>query len=278
MAAAFHDLERILVVGHAEFLGTFEPAQGDFPRWGLPGALMGTLPAPAAPGRAFVGVVLERWPTVMAKSGVVRIHVVYYDGPMSHMQEHGSPGFAETALAERLRHEREARGWSLADLAGRAGVSRAMISRIERAEASPTAVLLARLSAAFGLSLSALLARVEAEAAGPGRLRRRAEQPVWRDPQSGYVRRAVSPEQAVPEITHVELPPGARVAYPASACLDARGQCLWVLAGKLAFSEGAETHTLESGDCIALDHPTDRVFANASDKVACHYVLAVVRE
>lgn len=194
------------------------------------------------------------------------------------MQEARDAGFAEAALAERLRREREARGWSLADLAARADVSRAMISRIERAEASPTAVLLARLSAAFGLSLSALLARVEADAGGPRRLRRRAEQPAWRDPETGYVRRAVSPEAAVPELTHVELPPAARVAYPAAACLDARGQCLWVLAGRLVFSEGAETHTLDAGDCIALDHPTDRIFANASDKVACHYVLAVVRD
>jgi transcriptional regulator with XRE-family HTH domain len=196
---------------------------------------------------------------------------------MSHMQESGGTGFVEGALAERLRREREERGWSLAELATRAGVSRAMISRIERAEASPTAVLLARLSAAFGLPLSSLLARVEADAEGPKRLRRRAEQPVWRDPETGYVRRAVSPE-GTPELTHVELPPGARVAYPAAACLDVRGQCLWVLAGRLDFTEGGETFRLEAGDCIAIGRPADRVFANASDKVACHYVTAVARD
>ncbi len=186
-------------------------------------------------------------------------------------------GFAESALAERLKHEREARGWSLADLATRAGVSRAMISRIERAEASPTAVLLARLAAAFGLSLSALLARAEADAESPALLRRRADQPSWRDPETGYLRRAVSPEVAVPELTHVELPPAARIAYPAAACLDVRGQCLWVLAGRLDFTEAARTHRLEAGDCIALGRPTDRVFANASAQVPCHYLLAVAR-
>ena len=71
---------------------------------------------------------------------------------------------AITPLAARLKQEREARGWALADLAQRSGVSRAMISRIERAEASPTALLLARLAAAFGMPLSVLLARVEADA------------------------------------------------------------------------------------------------------------------
>jgi transcriptional regulator with XRE-family HTH domain len=93
-------------------------------------------------------------------------------------------------LAERLRGEREARGWSLNDLAERSGVSRAMISRIERGEASPTAVLLGRLSGAFGLTLSNLLARIES--AGE-RVRRAGDQPLWRDPETGFVRRAISP-------------------------------------------------------------------------------------
>ena len=64
-------------------------------------------------------------------------------------------------LAARLKTEREARGWSVAELAERSGVSRAMISKVERAEASPTAALLGKLSGAFGLTLSALLARAE---------------------------------------------------------------------------------------------------------------------
>src|SRR5256714_4015862 len=98
-------------------------------------------------------------------------------------------------LAARIALEREARGWSLADLAARSGVSKAMISKVERGEASPTATLLGRLSGAFGLTLSTLLAR--AESAG-GRLMRAADQPQWQDPASGYVRRQVSPRSDVP--------------------------------------------------------------------------------
>src|SRR5256885_9987703 len=81
------------------------------------------------------------------------------------------------SLATRIALEREARGWSLGDLAARSGVSKAMISKIERGEASPTATLLGRLSGAFGLTLSTLLAR--AEDAG-GRLMRASRQPSWR--------------------------------------------------------------------------------------------------
>ncbi len=56
-------------------------------------------------------------------------------------------------IAARLRLERDSRGWSLADLAERSGVSKATISKIEREEVSPTAVILVRLAGAFDLTL-----------------------------------------------------------------------------------------------------------------------------
>ena len=67
------------------------------------------------------------------------------------------------ALAARIRIERIAREWSLEELSRRAGVSRGMISKIEREECSPTATILGRLSGAFGISMSALLANAEAQ-------------------------------------------------------------------------------------------------------------------
>src|SRR6202035_1032704 len=90
-------------------------------------------------------------------------------------------------IAARLRMERDGRGWSLAELAERSGVSKAMISKIEREEVSPTAVILVRLAGAFDLTLAGLLLRAESQ----GRLTRAVEQPVWRDPQTGYLRKQV---------------------------------------------------------------------------------------
>src|SRR5471032_3636221 len=90
-------------------------------------------------------------------------------------------------LALRLRLERDSRGWSLADLAERSGVSKAMISKIEREEVSPTAVVLVRLAGAFDLTLAGLLLRAE----GKGRLTRATEQPIWREPATGYLRKQV---------------------------------------------------------------------------------------
>src|ERR1700747_3409460 len=112
---------------------------------------------------------------MIASSGVAWSRNIHYRRFMSTIVDD-----AETRLAHPIRQERERRGWSLADLAERSGVSRASISKIERGEASPTAVILVRLSGAFDLTPAGLLLR--AEGAGK-RLSRAAEQPVWRDPE-----------------------------------------------------------------------------------------------
>jgi transcriptional regulator with XRE-family HTH domain len=147
------------------------------------------------------------------------------------MQDDEALTALERGLAVRLRAERQARDWSLSDLAARSGVSRAMISKVERAEASPTAALLGRLSGAFGLTVSALLARAEGDASSVGRIMRSGAQPIWRDPATGYLRRAVSPLGADPELVHVELPPKAYVSYPAAAYTHLRSQSVWMLGG-----------------------------------------------
>lgn len=181
-------------------------------------------------------------------------------------------------LAGRLRREREARGWSIAELADASGVSRAMISKIERGAASPTAALLGRLSGAFGLTLSTLLARAEADGAGD-RIARASEQACWTDPETGYVRRALSPLGADPEMVLVELPPGASVAYPASSYTFLRGQSIWVLGGRLEIDEGGETSVLRNGDCLTFDFSSarDHRYTNPSTTRPVRYVVALVR-
>src|ERR1700726_2659876 len=99
------------------------------------------------------------------------------------------------ALAARIRRERERRAWSLGELAERSGVSKAMISKIERGEASPTAALLGKLSGAFGLAPSTLLARAEERG---GRLARARDQVRWQDPATGYIRLQASPPSDAP--------------------------------------------------------------------------------
>jgi len=176
-------------------------------------------------------------------------------------------------LAHRIKLERDARGWSLADLAERSSVSKATISKIEREEASPTATILVRIAAAFDLTLAGLLLRAEG---ADNRLSRAADQPVWQDPATGYVRTQVfnRPDHPV-EIVRVELPPGQRVAMPASSYARIR-QTIWVQDGVLTITEGGEQHELSAGDCLGFGPPGDVVLANHT-AAPCFYVVALAR-
>lgn len=183
------------------------------------------------------------------------------------------PDPLSTSLAATLHAARLARDLSVSALAERSGVSRAMIGKIERGEAQPTAALLGRLSAALGMTLSELVARAE----GDGRrLVRAADQPTWTDPGTGYRRRAVSPAPGGPlELVDVELPAGAEVCYPAGTYAFIHQQ-IWVLEGHLRFREGDAVHELDVGDCLQLGPPAPCSFINPTSET-CRYLVALTK-
>jgi transcriptional regulator with XRE-family HTH domain len=178
-----------------------------------------------------------------------------------------------TSLAAALHAARLAHELSASALAERSGVSRAMIGKIERGEAQPTAVLLGRLSAALGMTLSELVARAEDS---DQRLVRAADQSTWTDPHSGYRRRAVSPAAGAPlELVEVDLPAGAGVSYPAETYTFIHQQ-LWILEGHLRFREGDTEHELDVGDCLQLGPPAPCTFINPTTET-CRYLVALTK-
>lgn len=182
-------------------------------------------------------------------------------------------------LADRLRKERELRRWSIDELAGQSGVSRAMISKIERGESSPTATLLGRLSGAFNLTTSQLLHQVERDAGvGRGRLNRVAAQWLWQDPATGFIRRLLTPSAADGplELIWGELPGGTKIAYPAEAYRFIEDQQIVVCEGNLEFSQGGARFDLGPGDCLRLGPPEDCQFHNPGTGI-CRYIVAVLR-
>lgn len=177
-------------------------------------------------------------------------------------------------LSERLKLARSGRGWTLEQFAAASGVSRAMISKIERGEVSPTASILARLAAGLGTSLASLFTAQEA-AQSP--LCRWDEQRDWTDPASGYVRRNVSPAGSVAEIVYVTFPPGARVVFdnhPGSGAIE---QQVWILEGAMEMSVGAERTELSVGDCLRMTLNEPIVFHNPGTEPARYMVVLARR-
>src|SRR5688572_199622 len=147
-------------------------------------------------------------------------------------------------IAERVRELRAARRLSLDALASKSGVSRSMISLIERGESSPTAVVLEKLAAGLGVVLASLFDAPAAVAARApsGPVARRDDQPQWQDPASGYLRRNVSPP-GVPQpmqIVEVRFRPGGRVAFETGGRDTRVHQQVWVLAGAIDITVGRQ--------------------------------------
>lgn len=179
----------------------------------------------------------------------------------------------DQALAERVRKEREGRRWSLAELAIHSGVSKAMLSKIERVEASPTANTLARIATAFGLTLAELLSFERASS--PTRLMRADAQPTWRDPETNYVRRQIFAEPYVAfEMVEIILPAGKSVSFPASTYID-RQHVVWMLSGELNLREGDEEHFLSTGDRLQFREPKDVTYRNDTLE-PCRYLVAIL--
>jgi len=180
----------------------------------------------------------------------------------------------ESRIAQRLAQLRGARGWSLEALAERTGISRATLSRLERAELSPTAAMLGSLCAAHGWTLSRLMAEAETR---PPRVVRATEQTTWKDPESGYRRRVVSPPSPGlrGELVEVVMPAGATVTFDAAPVTGLEHH-LWMLDGALTLDVESTTHRLHAGDCLRYVLAGPPRF-RASGKRAARYVIAMVR-
>jgi transcriptional regulator with XRE-family HTH domain len=193
------------------------------------------------------------------------------------MKDAGSP--LNQRIADRVRELRAAQGLSLDALASKSGVSRSMISLIERGESSPTAVVLEKLATGLNVMLASLFDAPTADPAPRGPVARREDQPQWQDPASGYVRRNVSPA-GVPQpmqIVEVHFPPGGRVAFETGDRDQRVYQQVWVLEGTMDITLGTERHRLREGDCLAMQLDRPILFHNPSRKPA-RYAVVIATE
>jgi transcriptional regulator with XRE-family HTH domain len=195
------------------------------------------------------------------------------------MQEKAAASVApdvNARIARRVRTLRADRGMTLDALAARCDVSRSMISLVERGESSPTAVVLDKISTGLGVPLASLF---DDAGAPPEPVSRNAGRTSWRDPQSGYIRRNISPPNypSPIQIVEVTLPAGARVAYETGARDATIHQQIWVQEGSLEVTLGTVTYRLGKDDCLAMQLNAPTAFRNRTRKAA-RYVVVIASE
>ncbi len=163
----------------------------------------------------------------------------------------------DNQLAAKLKQLRQQKGWTLETLADYSGVSRATLSRIEKAEVSPTTNVLAKLCSAYQMTLTQLMQLTENQQPA---LIRAAEQDVWRDEENGFVRKVVSPPglDFRGEMIACELPPGCKIDYDTPTRMGLEHHLL-MQSGELTLTVGNYTYHLQAGDCLRY-----RIFANSN--------------
>jgi len=179
-------------------------------------------------------------------------------------------------IASRVRALRTDLGMTLDALAGQCDVSRSMISLVQRGESSPTAVVLEKIATGLGVPLATLF---DDSGASANPVSRRDDRTPWRDPQSGYVRRNISPANFPSPIHVVEvvLPAGARVAYETGARPMSIHQQIWVQEGSIEVTLGSVTYRLSEDDCLAMQLNEPIAYRNRTRKPA-RYIVIIATE
>lgn len=177
-------------------------------------------------------------------------------------------------LAARLAQLRLQRGWSLDELAGASGISRASLSRIERSQVSPTADVLNQLCIVYGMTMSRLLAEIEEQVDDLFPL---AQQPVWHDARNGYHRRMIIPPANTfrCELIECNLDPGTYLEY-SSPPVQGLEQYIWLTAGELSLGMNAESWTLTKGDSLRF-HLSGKTTFRAHEIQGAQYLMVVCK-
>ena len=174
-------------------------------------------------------------------------------------------------LGERVRELRRGRRLTLEELAGLSGVSRAMISKLERGEKNPTLVVAAKLAEGLDVTLSGLAGEEERREVVVVRRERRM---VMRDPETGFERQLLSPSfvgrgvefirNQIPEgSTSGEFPPHRKGVE----------EHIVVEGGALRAILGGEEHLLREGDALYFEADLPHRFDNAGEGECSYYLV-----
>lgn len=179
----------------------------------------------------------------------------------------------DAKLASHLKTIRQSRALSLDALAHLSGISRATLSRIENGDTSPTAAHLGKLAAAHSVPVSHLLAQVES---APVPMVRANDQKEWTDPETGFVRRGVSPpaENLTGEVIEGHLPAGQTISYHAPTISGQQHHVL-LQTGRLQITIDTTVYLLEAGDTLRYRLFSPSQFQTGPDMAARYFLILV---
>ncbi len=177
-------------------------------------------------------------------------------------------------LGSSIRSRRAGLGLSLEALAGRSGISRAMLSAVERGAKNPTIKVVCQIAEALGCTVSALLGEPEHDLPEMVEVVREGEQAVLIDPQTGVERRLLAPvfvRHGI-EILRYTIPSGGSTGtFPPHR----RGvhEHVTVVTGSVVCCLGAKSVSLAAGDSVSFPADVAHSFHNPGVEPAQYFLL-----
>lgn len=178
------------------------------------------------------------------------------------------------SLAEKLKQYRKEQQLTLEQLAEQSGVSRSMISQIERQKANPTLAIACRIAKALNISIAELVEEpwtqpsIEVVSAD-------ASDNIMRDDENGFVQ-MLTPPNSTTEFYRVRIAPAAAL----NSKPHFRGTCEIITAhrGEITVLSGHDSRRLKQGDTAYYRADQNHCIINRSDEEALLYMVICLEE
>ena len=187
-----------------------------------------------------------------------------------------SPEAINENLGRRVKKLRTDRGWSLEELATVSGVSRSMLSEIEREKANPTLTVTFRIARAFGLTLQELIESAEPSTSKIQVIRASDRAQVYRSDRQCEIR-TLSPLNLEKDVEFYELtlrPGGALRSQPH---FEGTREFLTVEEGGVRIESGMDTDELTKGDSGTYRADVPHAIINTGRTEALVFLVVIYR-
>ncbi len=184
-----------------------------------------------------------------------------------------APDALSRHLGARLRQLRAGRGWSLEALSNASGVSRSMLSEIEREQANPTLAVTLRIAQAFGLSLDDLIESPGATAAVT--VIRKNDRAFHYRSEGNCRIRTLSPLHLEKDVEFYEVALGRGGALRSAAHFGGTREFITVVKGQLEVEAAGERDLLHGGDSATYRADVPHALTNSGRGEALVFLVVI---
>ena len=187
-----------------------------------------------------------------------------------------SPEAINENLGKRVKKLRADRGWSLEELANVSGVSRSMLSEIEREKANPTLTVTFRIARTFGLTLQELIESAEASASKIQVIRASDRAQVYRSDKQCEIR-TLSPLNLEKDVEFYEVSLKVGGALRSQAHFEGTREFLTVEEGSVRIESDHDSDELTKGDSGTYRADVPHAIVNTGKNNALVFLVVIYR-